>query len=249
MTVCRIRTDSIGLASTATLWTAYTRASINEDAEQQAIALADILQLPNKVLSKLRRAGRGARTSHRIERVVRTRLLDALMGGQYNTRPQQSPRPTASSRSVSPPAPAGPDHIIVDASIARTDDECDGEVNSDAETEHADSDDDDSDSITQMQTEDEERQVQRCNHQMRRRHVKKAARAFNSTTAMADCTQPEVQRQLQEMHPALPSTSHIPPLPAGSREVLLDNTDVSGLKALHLPRYWSNIIIWFCQTQ
>ena len=53
--------------------------------------------------------------------------------------------------------------------------------------------------------------------------VRRAAQALNSTTTMADCTDPAVQDMLRALHPPLSSTAQLPSMPSDTEPIQLED--------------------------
>ena len=63
----------------------------------------------------------------------------------------------------------------------------------------------------------------RAQHLVRSGHIRRAAQALNSTTTMADCTDPAVQEKLRELHPQLPADIQFPVMPAEAPMIYLED--------------------------
>jgi hypothetical protein len=57
-------------------------------------------------------------------------------------------------------------------------------------------------------------------------HLQRASKALHSTNGMADLSQPSVQDHMRHLHPALPSSSTIPSLPANIQPTILEDDEV-----------------------
>jgi hypothetical protein len=58
-----------------------------------------------------------------------------------------------------------------------------------------------------------------------RGHIKRASQALHSTSALADLSDPTMQDHLRLLHPALPASSVLPPLPANARHTILEDDE------------------------
>lgn len=68
--------------------------------------------------------------------------------------------------------------------------------------------------------------VKRAKHLGSQGHLQRASKALHSTNGMADLSQPSVQDHIRRLHPALPSSSTIPPLPANIQPTILEDDEV-----------------------
>ena len=84
---------------------------------------------------------------------------------------------------------------------------------------------------TQEATADPDRKAaKRAQWHVRKGHLQQAARALHSTATMADLRELQVQQVVAALHPALPNTSVIPPLPADApQQILEDDEEMAAL--------------------
>ena len=84
---------------------------------------------------------------------------------------------------------------------------------------------------TQEATADPDRKAaKRAQWHVRKGHLQQAARALHSTATMADLRELQVQQAVAALHPALPNTSVIPPLPADApQQILEDDEEMAAL--------------------
>ena len=68
--------------------------------------------------------------------------------------------------------------------------------------------------------------AKRAQHHTRNGHMQKTARVLHSTAAMADLRQPQVRDAVAALHPGLPPTSVIPPLPDSASQQILEDDEV-----------------------
>jgi hypothetical protein len=72
---------------------------------------------------------------------------------------------------------------------------------------------------------DDSKAAKRAKHLVAKGHMKKASQALHSTATMADLTLPSTRQQMEDLHPSLPAGSILPPLPANSHEIILEDDE------------------------
>jgi hypothetical protein len=194
------------------IWNAYRVASEGGDSAAQTAAVLDLLLLPQRTLGRIGRGGRAALI--RKQRIMQARCRDTAtrMLQRYGSQPLIEPN--------------GEQRTVTTESADEN-----GDTNSQPVSRRTRS------AATQQQTDEQDeeseadaRAARRAQQLVSEKHIRKAAQALHSTTAMADLTDPAVQRTLAQLHPPLPNGAVIPRLPSNSPHVILqDDIDVRRL--------------------
>ena len=232
---------------------AYRLASQRNDRAAQNQAVEDILMLPQRVLTRTSRGGGdGKRLTRTIRARCRARGEElrrkyqcmpprddsAQLRGQGETVPlvhraaaeEPLAHPTAqaepsaaqdvaaavpSPNATSPPAAANQAPQVTD--------DGDGEDGGD------DYDGDYARAFTQaaegVPADADRKAAKRAQWQVKRGHMQHAARTLHSTATMADLRSEQVRQAVEAMHPALPATSVIPPLPNDAPQQILEDDE------------------------
>ena len=209
---------------------AYRLASQRDDRAAQEQAVQDILLLPQQVLT---RTGRGPGEGRRLHQTVRARCrtfseqlrkrYDCQLPRDHNvqldlaahTAPPPPPSTAPPAAAATAPAPSSEG----EPAAAAGDPEC------------GDEDGDDYARAFQQSTapdvsDPDIRAARKAQHLVRHGFLQRAARVLHSTTAVADLQQAQVQAAVAALHPTLPPTSVIPPLPDNAPEQILEDDDV-----------------------
>ena len=231
---------------------AYRLASQRNDRAAQNQAVEDILMLPQRVLT---RTSRGGGDGKRLTRTIRARCRargeelrrkyqcmpprddTAQLRGKGETEPlvhrAAAAEPLAPLNAQAEPSTArdmaqaglSPDATASAAATesAQADNDADGDDGGD------DYDGDYARAFTQaangMPVDPDRKAAKRAQWQVKRGHMQHAARTLHSTATMADLRSEQVRQAVEALHPALPATSVIPPLPADAPQQILEDDE------------------------
>jgi hypothetical protein len=228
----------------------YQEASKNQETSIKANIIAYLLQLPALTLTKMR-GGKRAVKNRLHDKTVQRRLSTAIQLLPHVQRSSSSQQnsaylPTPERNNFSPPGGAElPEIDNQDVSPLqhgrRLVFDAESEVKEEKEEKRSQADLDEkhndprlhssfSSSTASMRsgvpsslTELDQHMIKRVKRLIRTGHLRRATQTLNTTTTMADCTQPEVLAQLEQLHPDLPADAVIPGLPATSAPIQLSN--------------------------
>jgi hypothetical protein len=228
---------------------AYRLASERDDRAGQNQAVEDILMLPQRVLT---RTSRGGGDRKRLNRTIRARcrMRGEELRSRYDCQPprernvqleqvgdtapllHRAADTAAPLLAVQDGAVAAAQHTEAPATVPDAAPEKAPEQAPDAAHDHEECCDehDDDDYVraftraADCDTADPDRRAAtRAQWHVRHGHLQQAARALHSTATMADLREPQVQQAVAALHPALPATSVIPPLPADAPQQILED--------------------------
>jgi hypothetical protein len=211
----------------------------------------DILMLPQRVLT---RTSRGGGDHKRLNRTIRARcrLQGEELRSRCDCQPprernvqleQMGETAPLVHRAADAAGPAlvvqgGAVALIQQAATTATDSDAAPveapEVGPDAIDDHEERIDEHDDDnyvraftrATDRDTADPDRKAaNRVQWHVRHGHLQQAARALHSTATMADLRELQVQQAVAALHPALPNTSVIPPLPVDAPQQILEDDE------------------------
>ena len=238
-------------ANTA-VWNAYRVASEAGDRVRQASVIADLLKLPARVLTKLPRGGtrNDRRITATIK--ARCRDVGHQIRTRYQCHAPHDHQPrltltthTLHHSSLTTPSQRSTSTVSSTAATEMEDNVDSGdEVDDTAPTdeEHvSDSDEKHTEQtprtqqhihedsvksflqVIEPEDDPDARAARRAQLLMTRGHVRKATQVLHSTTTMTDLRTPEAQHEMLPLHPPLPATSILPPLPADAPHIILQD--------------------------
>ena len=231
---------------------AYRLASQRNDRAAQNQAVEDILMLPQRVLT---RTSRGGGDGKRLTRTIRARCRargeelrrkyqcmpprddTAQLRGKGETEPlvhraaaAEPPAPLNAQAEQSSARDVAQAELSPDASSnAATNESSQADNDADGDDGGDDYDGDYARAFTQaangMPVDPDRKAAKRAQWQVKRGHMQHAARTLHSTATMADLRSEQVRQAVELLHPALPATSVIPPLPADAPQQILEDDE------------------------
>ena len=210
-------------------WNAYRLASQNRDRNAKNQAVEDMLMLPQRVLTRMKRGGADG---SRLTRTIRARCRDV---GEELRRHYPCPIPREESVQLTVTTvplvhQASAAHCpAADTAVSDVDSDQDAEVRA-AESDNS-GDDADCDARSLVRAADpvaddaDSWAARKAQFHVKQGHLRKAAQVLHSTTTMADMRIPEIQSAVEKLHPPLPEGSVLPILPADSPLIILEDDD------------------------
>ena len=243
-------------AANDTLWNAYRLASMTGQRSQLTPILLDILLLPQRVLTRLRRSGKTARHRAAAATARRFRNEGERLRKRYNCpdpdradEQQMQMSTDTMANTATQPGYSRPSHTesaaarrmseqqAADTTDAGSDSGSDVEAGETVRA-TAGSDDEDSDhpypSLRRQQQHHsadlDHKAAQRAAYLVQCGLTRKAAQVLHSSTQMADLRTADVQQSMLRLHPLLPAESVLPTLPHSTPLSVLE--DDAGLRKL-----------------
>ena len=188
------------------LLTMHAEASQSGDRAVQADAFIRLLRLPAESLAKLTRAGKNQHRRERPGNAIDYRLRTLIQHMEEPSTPN-TPQTQHTLFTLSAHSPV-----------------------SDVDEKQCDEPAADTHNVTTanaLTADDEDKKAAlRAAHLMKEGQVRRAAQALDSTTAMADCTDPSVQAQLRQLHPPFAPNTALPQLPDDAPTIHLEDSGV-----------------------